>query len=119
MGKTTVDLTEIAQSIKKGLMPIFGLKNVLSAGLLLFSKLSAEQQKHAIAEANGLQVESEPTEKKTLQGALDMIKEMVEVEKQQPGTIFRVLTTEEQSVINEFRKLIEPKLKPKKKLKRG
>ena len=51
--QTTVNLTQKAQAIKEELAPIFGLKNILSGGLLLFSKLTAEQQKTIIAEANG------------------------------------------------------------------
>ena len=53
MKHTTVNLTKKAQAIKEELAPIFGLKNILSGGLLLFSKLTAEQQKTIIAEANG------------------------------------------------------------------
>jgi len=47
--QTTVNLTEIAQAIKEDLAPIFGLKNILSAGLLLFSRLSDSNQKKTIA----------------------------------------------------------------------
>jgi len=50
---TTVNLTKKAQAIKDDLAPIFGLKNILSAGLMLLSKLTAEQQKSIIADANG------------------------------------------------------------------
>ena len=50
---TTVVLTEKAQEIKEDLAPIFGLKNILSAGLVLLSKLTAEQKQNSIAEANG------------------------------------------------------------------
>ena len=49
---TTVVLTEKAQVIKEDLAPVFGLKNILSAGLLLLGKLTATEQKSAIAEAN-------------------------------------------------------------------
>jgi len=48
---TTVHLTEIAQKIKDKLAPIYGLKNILSASLILFSKLSDSDQKKAIYEA--------------------------------------------------------------------
>jgi hypothetical protein len=51
--QTTVVLTTAAQAVKEDLAPIFGLKAILSAGLILFSKLSAEDQKKAIAEASG------------------------------------------------------------------
>ena len=50
---TTVRLSEKAQAIKEDLTPVFGLKNILSAGLILFGKLTSDQQKRAISEANG------------------------------------------------------------------
>ena len=49
---TTVNLTEKAQEFKEDLAPIFGLKNILSAGLILFGKLTDAEQKAAINEAN-------------------------------------------------------------------
>ena len=49
---TTVILTKKAQEIKYDLAPIYGLKNILSAGLLLFNKLTDKQQKDAIRNAN-------------------------------------------------------------------
>jgi len=60
MGKkeqTTVNLTEKAQTIKDDLAPVFGLKNILSAGLILFSRLSAEQKMQVIKDANGNELE--------------------------------------------------------------
>lgn len=53
MKHTTVVLSGKAQEIKEDLAPIFGLKNILSAGLVLMGKLSAEQKQAIIAEANG------------------------------------------------------------------
>lgn len=50
---TTVRLTEKAFGIKKELAPVFGMKNIVSAGLILLDRLSADQQKQVIAEANG------------------------------------------------------------------
>ena len=52
---TTVLLSENAQKIKIELAPVFGLKNILSAGLILFGKLPADHQKTVIAEANGIE----------------------------------------------------------------
>ena len=58
MKQTTVVLTEKAQAIKEDLAPLFGLKNILSAGLALFGKLTSDEQKKTIAEANSsLEVE--------------------------------------------------------------
>lgn len=50
--QTTVNLTEKAQVIKEDLAPVFGLKNILSAGLVLFGKLTDSEQKIAINKAN-------------------------------------------------------------------
>jgi len=55
---TTVRLSEKAQQIKEELAPVFGLKNILSAGLVLFNKLNAERQKDIIKEANSIEPES-------------------------------------------------------------
>jgi len=52
LNPTTVRLTEKAQVIKEDLAPIFGLKNILSAGLILFGKLTDTEQKITINEAN-------------------------------------------------------------------
>lgn len=50
--QTAVNLTDSVQKIKDELFPIYGLKNILSAGLLLFSRLSAGDQKKVVAEVN-------------------------------------------------------------------
>lgn len=49
---TTVRLAESVRKIKDELSPIYGLKNILSAGLLLFSRLSDTEQKGTIVEVN-------------------------------------------------------------------
>ena len=49
---TTVRLTEVAQVIKDDLVPVFGLKNILSAGLVLFGDLSDTEQKQVVRRAN-------------------------------------------------------------------
>lgn len=50
---TTVVLTDSAQEIKEDLAPIYGLKNILSAGIVLFGQLDSDQQKQIIRIANG------------------------------------------------------------------
>jgi hypothetical protein len=55
--QTTVNLSKKALEIKIDLAPIFGLKNILSAGLVLLNKLSTEDQKRVIEEAKGLSIE--------------------------------------------------------------
>ena len=56
---TTVRLNETAQKIKERQSSFFGLKNILSAGLLLFDRLSDSEQKKAIADVNLLPSEEE------------------------------------------------------------
>lgn len=56
---TTVRLNEIAHKIKEKQSPYYGLKNILSAGLLLFDRLSDSEQKKAIADVNLLPSEEE------------------------------------------------------------
>lgn len=51
---TTVVLNKTMQKIKDELSPIYGLKNILSAGLWLFSQLSDTEQKKAVAQVNKL-----------------------------------------------------------------
>ena len=56
---TTVRLNETAKKIKEKQTPYWGLKNILSAGLLLFDRLSDSEQKKAIADVNLLPSEEE------------------------------------------------------------
>jgi hypothetical protein len=51
---TTVVLNDSIQKIKDELAPVYGLKRILSAGLWLFSRLSADEQKAVITELNRL-----------------------------------------------------------------
>jgi len=50
--QTTVNLTKDAQRIKYDLAPIYGLKNILSAGLVLFNKLDGNEKQKLISEIN-------------------------------------------------------------------
>ena len=52
---TTVRLSEKALEIKKKLAPVFGMRNIVSAGLILLDRLPAAQQKTVISEANGIE----------------------------------------------------------------
>lgn len=54
--KTTVELTEFVESIKDCLVSLFGLKNILSAGIIILDKLTDEDLNKAIFEANGKSV---------------------------------------------------------------
>lgn len=49
--RTSIDLTPIAWKIKDKYAPDIGLKELISAGLVLFSKASDEQRANAIRDA--------------------------------------------------------------------
>jgi hypothetical protein len=51
--------------------------------------------------------------RKQLHNAIEHLKEMVQIEQQQPGTIYRVLDQDEQKIIDEFRALVGPRQKKK------
>ena len=69
-------------------------------------------------EASGKKMAPEP--KKSLQDALQMIKEMVAIEEQQPGTIYRVLSPAEQKIVDDFIKAVGPdQQKQRKKAKKA
>jgi len=108
----------IAERLEKS----FTLKAICSASILLFDKLTGDGQKEAIAEASDINqhIKSSKDEtKESVQNAIQMLKDMVEVERQQPGTVYRVLTHEEQAVLDDFRKAFGPELKQKKKRKQA
>lgn len=52
MKNTTVNLSFCVQSIKERLAPIYGLKSIISAGLVLLDRLSDSEQKKIIQEVN-------------------------------------------------------------------
>jgi len=110
---TTVVLAEKAQAIKDDLAPVFGLKNIISGGLILFGRLSADEQKAIIAEANGAKKLPPPTapEYVDIDKAIEDLTYYVK---------FKLPSPEEQKKLSELRKELgpEPK-KQKKKAKRG
>ena len=48
-------VAEIAQKIKEDLAPVFGLKNILSAGLILLDRLSPEEKIKIMSQAQGIE----------------------------------------------------------------
>lgn len=104
---TTVILTEKSQLIKEDFAPIFGLKNILSAGLVLFGRLSADQKQKIIAEAN--RKNSEPRLKCSdvnINECVEMVKHFVKI---------KLPSTEEQRMIDSLRNALGPEPKQKRK----
>ena len=54
---TTVVLSDNVQTVKDCYMKVYGLKNILSAGLLLFSRLSDTDQRKIIEDVNKIGTE--------------------------------------------------------------
>lgn len=49
---TTVRLSGPAKRVKEDLAPIYGLKNIISAGLILLGRLTVEEQLEVIRSSN-------------------------------------------------------------------
>ena len=73
--KTTVDLTDVAKAVKDKYMPVYGLKNCLSAGLMLLGKLSTDQRENIILECTKPLTPDQQID--TLTDAVDIIKSQV------------------------------------------
>lgn len=112
---TTVVLSPQVEKIKQELMSVYGLKNVISAGLSLFSKLDANEQKRLIFQIN----HSEPMDKKKiLTDAIENIK-ILNTSLERPGTVIEILNTDEQELINQLKSLLAPDDPPTQKKKTG
>lgn len=115
MGTRIEDLTNFVQGIAKKHALRHGIKNMLSAGVLLFDKLNDKERNRAIDEANGLDVEqgkpiSEAPQavivdkKKVLTDAIKNIKKLG-IDK---TTRIKIIDSEEQDLINKLRGLLGP-----------
>jgi len=110
-------LVESVRPVAERLERIYSLQSILSAGILVLDRLSPEEREKAIAEANGLKPEKAP--KKSWRETIEGIKQLTIAEKEQPGTIIKVLSKEDQARLAEFRKLIGPEPKKQKKPKQA
>jgi hypothetical protein len=93
-------------SISERLEKIFSLKAILSAGILVFDKLSAEQKQEMIAEANGI-IKTEKKTEPTISESIETIKTFVR---------YKIPSANEQREIESLRQALEAE--PKKELKR-
>lgn len=114
-GRADTFLTEFAAPIAEKLREVYKFKSILSAGVVLFDRLSDSEKAIAIKEGNG--IKSESPAKRRLQDAVDTIKEWSRAEREQPGIVIKILGPEGQAALDEFRRLAGPKLKKTKKKK--
>jgi len=116
--RSTVEFTDVIEPLLAELeISGFDIRAVVNAGILLFSKLSGDQQKQAIAEANGANPDVEP--EKSMQEALAKIKQIIEIEKECPGTISQIMSKEDCARFDQFRRLMSLNSKKQKNAKRG
>lgn len=98
---TSFVLSNSIQNIKDELAPIYGLKNILSAGLLLLSRLSDTEQKKIIAEVNNADFETLEQKPQTLRDFFKNIakkaKEKPECQIELPRTIIHITPADKES----------------------
>jgi len=115
---TTVVLSDSVQKFKDALAPIYGLKNILSAGLFLLSRLNDTEQKRVIREINQLSSEpqSQPDEpiihtKITPATLREAVRGLVSRAKEPgPGQIIR-LSSPDEKMLSELQRLLGPEQK--------
>lgn len=107
---TTVNLSENAQLIKDDLAPVFGLKNILSAGLILFGKLSSDEQKKIIAQANKKTSLDKSKSEPTISECIQIVSQYVR---------YHIPSEDEARLIQSLRKQLGPEPEQKRKRKRG
>jgi len=116
---TSFVLNETIQKIKEELTPIYGLKNILSAGLLLFSRLSDTEQKRIIAEVNEENITEKQSFSSNIKSVRDILKEVASAEKQTPGILVEILSEKDSIIADEIRKALGPEPAQKKKARGG
>jgi hypothetical protein len=100
---TTVVLHKDVHRIKTELAGIYGLKNLLSAGILLFSRLSDSEQKNLIKEVNKLDIkEDQPAD---LHSAVQSVVKVVTGQ----GIDIKILPDEENKIADFIVKTLGPK----------
>jgi hypothetical protein len=111
--RATIEFTDVTKMVLKQLEASgFNVRVIVNGAILAFGKLSGDEQKDAITKAFE---EKNNHPRQQLRDAMAFIKEMVDIERQQPGTIYRVLDNDEQKVLDEFRKLVSPEGKKRSK----
>jgi hypothetical protein len=97
---TSVVFTKEVQAIKDKLAPVFGLKKLLSAGLILFNELSDAEQKDMIARVG----KSEPNT--SIEEAIESLKQSLA--DAPPGDITRILSPEHSALLREVVSILKP-----------
>jgi hypothetical protein len=112
MSRTTVDLAESAEKIRQKLAPIYGVGNILSAGLLLLDRLSSDEQKAIIAEVNGI-VPDDPSQQ-AAESARFFIKKFQGLDPKQYAVALQFLPEDESKAIQEMLDTLNPPIRASK-----
>ena len=91
---TSVVFTKEVQAIKDELTPVFGLKKLLSAGLILFNELSDADQKALIARV------SKSESNTPIEDAIETLKRSLA--DAPPGDVTRILSPEHSDLLQEI-----------------
>ena len=122
MGVRIKDLRPAAQPIAEKIRNWgFTMTDILSIGLMFLGDKDANEIAALRGKINNLPQKKTIAKKskKSLQDTIDLIKEMLEVEKQQPGTIYRVLSIEQRKIMDDFIKAVGPSPKQRKRAKKA
>ena len=107
---TTVRLSENAQRIKDKLSPVYGLKNILSAGIVLFNKLPQKERESIIIES----INSESVAYQNISPAIAYIKKLALTEAGYETDI-KVLSRTDAEMLSELRNILGANKKNKRK----
>jgi len=116
--KTSIHITGPAIEPYHRLIRRYSAKLAVSAAIYAFEKISADNQLKYIDLVSGEQSPQQNTTdpRQRLRDTFTQIKEIIDIEHQQPGTVYRVLDIDERKVLDDFRKLMQAE-KPIKSIK--
>jgi len=119
--RSTIEFTDITEPLLEELeLSGFDIRGIVNGGIFIFSKMSGDKQKEAIAEANSTIPEQSKQEPQTLR---DVFKNIVQTAKEQqsnqiklPKMVIQITPADEQS---DWFKALGPKLPRQKKKAKG
>jgi len=100
--QTTVNLTPQARKIRDELSDVFGLKEMLSAGLILFNKLAGDEQIKLIKK---IKTDDKPLKNENLHQAIQSVVRIISGS----GTDIKILPMEESQLVDSIKKMLGPK----------
>lgn len=106
--RSTVQFTEPALKILGELEKVYGLRNIINAGIVAFYHQMAGQREQFVNEANGLQSE-DPSENVATQ-ARYFIRALKSLDKKQQSITMQFLDKDESRAVNEMLDALNPEI---------